>query len=166
MGAVRCVVCGPGNRPQATFVSVLLGFEYECPAGHRFLALPSKAHKQDRHYRMKNVRWHFPSLEKRASAVAVLGVRYLIPLMQKGDQRVRLNSDVPLYAPCTGASCCQKVAPALAQLQRLYFVTPNQPESILLRPRIQVLTAHAQHTHTHTHTHPAPRSAHVSEEAR
>lgn len=97
------------ERPQATFVSVLLGFEYECPAGHRFLALPSKAHKQDRHYRMKN----------------------------KGDQRVRLNSDVPLYAPCTGASCCQKVAPALAQLQRLYFVTPNQPESILLRPRIQ-----------------------------
>jgi hypothetical protein len=83
-------------------------------------------------------------------------VRYLIPLMQKGDQRVRLNSDVPLYAPCTGASCCQKVAPALAQLQRLYFVTPNQPESILLRPRIQVLTprAHTRHTHTHdTHTH-------------
>jgi hypothetical protein len=50
-----CGACVAINRPQATFVSVLLGFEYECPAGHRFLALPSKAHKQDRHYRMKNV---------------------------------------------------------------------------------------------------------------
>jgi hypothetical protein len=65
--------------------------------------------------------------------------------MQKGDQRVRLNSDVPLYAPCTGASCCQKVTPPLAQLQRLYFVTPNQPECILLRPRIQVRVPRSLH---------------------
>jgi len=44
------------RRPQATFVNVLLGFEYECAAGHRFLAFPSKAHKHDVSCRMKNVR--------------------------------------------------------------------------------------------------------------
>jgi len=94
------------ERPQATFVNVLLGFEYECAAGHRFLAFPSKAHKHDVSCRMKN----------------------------KGEQRVRLNSDVPLFSLCASAGCSQ---PFPAQLQRLYLVTPDQPESILLRPQVQ-----------------------------
>ncbi len=97
------------------------------------------------------------------------------PKTNKGEQqRVRLNSDIPLFVPCIGPACHQKVpglalsppalcyqvipykcivlfcfcfcfpfsleqSPAvLAQLQRVYVITPDQPEAILLNPRVQV----------------------------
>uniref|UniRef100_A0AC34FH81 Nonsense-mediated mRNA decay factor SMG8 n=1 Tax=Panagrolaimus sp. ES5 TaxID=591445 RepID=A0AC34FH81_9BILA len=88
-------------------VKFFVGFDYECPRGHRFfIEQPNKAVKA----------------EKR-----------LGPFAYKDEAKDLLESDVPIWMPCT----CRRNPLVPAQLMRLHIVTPKAPVSSSLNIRVQ-----------------------------
>lgn len=79
---------------------VYVGIEYECPMGHRQLASPDLV-------------------------AAVMGIKSCVKSGRVDVGRLIAENGLPLFLQCT----CNKPG-CLAQLQRIYFVTPENPSSL------------------------------------
>lgn len=94
-------------------VKIFIGFEYECPRGHRFMmSSPDTV-----------VSGGGGALGREAGAA---GARLA-------------GADMPLYAPCVCRAAPAPAPPAasLAQLTRLHVVTPKAPVHVTLDPKVQ-----------------------------
>jgi protein SMG8 len=89
-------------------VKLFIGFDYECPRGHRFMC--SEPYKLVKHRK-------------------TLG-----QLNQDAGQL--LDSDLPLFMPCPCKK--EEMTKTTAQLMRIHIVTPKAPVAVILQPKIQV----------------------------
>ncbi|XP_061705457.1 uncharacterized protein LOC133516490 [Cydia pomonella] len=101
---------GKGTAPHHLTVKIFLGFEYECPRGHRFMM---------------------------SSPDTVVSGGGGACGRDAGAAGARLAaSDMPLHAPCL----CRGSSAMLAQLMRVHVVTPKAPVHVTLDPKVQPVT--------------------------
>ncbi|CAG4946096.1 unnamed protein product [Colias eurytheme] len=100
---------GKGGAPHNLTVKIFIGFEYECPRGHRFMMS-----SPDTVVNGGGTAWGGPG----ATGVGA-GARLAASAM-------------PLFAPCI----CRPSA-MLAQLMRLHVVTPKASVHVTLQPKVQ-----------------------------
>ncbi|XP_048007005.1 nonsense-mediated mRNA decay factor SMG8 isoform X2 [Leguminivora glycinivorella] len=101
---------GKATAPHHLTVKIFLGFEYECPRGHRFMM---------------------------SSPDTVVNGGGGACGRDAGAAGARLAaSDMPLYAPCL----CRGTNTMLAQLMRVHVVTPKAPVHVTLDPKVQPVT--------------------------
>ncbi|CAK1543830.1 unnamed protein product [Leptosia nina] len=102
---------GKGGVPHNITVKIFIGFEYECPRGHRFMMS-----SPDTVMNGGGVSW---GREGAGPTSGAAGARLAA-------------SEMPLYVPCL----CRPSA-MLAQLIRLHVVTPKSSVHITLAPKVQ-----------------------------
>ncbi|XP_063540160.1 nonsense-mediated mRNA decay factor SMG8 [Cydia strobilella] len=101
---------GKATAPHHLTVKIFLGFEYECPRGHRFMM---------------------------SSPDTVVNGGGGACGRDAGAAGARLAaSDMPLYSPCL----CRGTNTMLAQLMRVHVVTPKAPVHVTLDPKVQPVT--------------------------
>ncbi|XP_063367415.1 nonsense-mediated mRNA decay factor SMG8 [Cydia amplana] len=101
---------GKSTAPHHLTVKIFLGFEYECPRGHRFMM---------------------------SSPDTVVNGGGGACGRDAGAAGARLAaSDMPLYTPCL----CRGTNAMLAQLMRVHVVTPKAPVHVTLDPKVQPVT--------------------------
>lgn len=87
-----------------------IGYEYECPIGHRFFLSPN--------------------MDEIIKGLTNHSLSY--------DQKVNLiiSSHLPLFVPCQDPKCKEKPNNS-AKLQRIFLVTPDVPSLLMANPRIK-----------------------------